>query len=77
LSLSNLKSQTAPFVILVVLSPIAETAIVFLLAVVRGVGFASCNRRWEGIDVRQIELRGLTMRIIGLGVTDLEPLPQI
>ncbi|WP_428939237.1 D-2-hydroxyacid dehydrogenase [Fontivita pretiosa] len=48
-------------------SPIAETAIAFLLALVRGVGFASYNRKWEGFNVRQIELRGLTMGIIGLG----------
>jgi phosphoglycerate dehydrogenase-like enzyme len=48
-------------------SPIAETAIAFMMALVRGVGFASYNRKWEGFGVRQVELRGQTMGIIGLG----------
>ena len=48
-------------------APIAETAIAFMLAMTRGVGFQSYNRKWDGFDVRQVELRGLTMGIIGLG----------
>jgi phosphoglycerate dehydrogenase-like enzyme len=48
-------------------APIAETAIAFMLALTRGVGFQSYNRKWDGFDVRQVELRGLTMGIIGLG----------
>jgi phosphoglycerate dehydrogenase-like enzyme len=47
--------------------PIAETAIAFMMALTRGVGFAAANRKWDGFDVRQVELRGLTMGIIGLG----------
>jgi phosphoglycerate dehydrogenase-like enzyme len=48
-------------------SPIAETAIAFMLALTRGVGFQSFSRKWEGFSVKQVELRGLTMGIIGLG----------
>jgi phosphoglycerate dehydrogenase-like enzyme len=47
--------------------PIAETAIAFMMALTRGVGFAAANRKWDGFAVNQVELRGLTMGIIGLG----------
>jgi phosphoglycerate dehydrogenase-like enzyme len=47
--------------------PIAEHAWAFLLALTRGVGLASHARKWEDWNARQVELRGLTMGIIGLG----------
>jgi phosphoglycerate dehydrogenase-like enzyme len=48
-------------------APIAEHAWAFLLALTRGVGIASHARKWDDWNVRQVELRGLTMGIIGLG----------
>jgi D-2-hydroxyacid dehydrogenase (NADP+) len=47
--------------------PIAEHAWAFLLALTRGMGLAAHRRKWDGWDARQVELRGLTMGIIGLG----------
>jgi phosphoglycerate dehydrogenase-like enzyme len=47
--------------------PIAETAIAFMMALTRGVLVAAHNRKWDGFDAKQVELRGLTMGIIGLG----------
>ncbi len=47
--------------------PIAEHAIAFMLALTRGIGMAAQNRQWDGWNARQVELRGLTLGIIGLG----------
>jgi phosphoglycerate dehydrogenase-like enzyme len=46
---------------------IAEHAMSFLMALTRGVGMAAQNRAWVDLGVKQVELRGLTMGIIGLG----------
>jgi phosphoglycerate dehydrogenase-like enzyme len=46
---------------------IAEHAMSFLMALTRGVGMAAQHRAWVDLGVKQVELRGLTMGIIGLG----------
>jgi D-2-hydroxyacid dehydrogenase (NADP+) len=48
-------------------APIAEHAIAFMMALTHGIGVAALTRKWDDRSVRQVELHGLTMGIIGLG----------
>jgi phosphoglycerate dehydrogenase-like enzyme len=47
--------------------PISEQAIAFMLALARGISFQAYNRKWNDGGYKQVELRGETMGIIGLG----------